>query len=273
MRFRAFSPKQKRVLSWWCRGSDDRKWDGILCDGAVRSGKTVCMGLSFFCWAMASFHGERFGLCGTTQAAVERNILAEVLPTLEQLGFHVTRQKSKNQLTVRFGGRENTFFLYGGRNEGSASLIQGVTLAGVLLDEAALMPRSFVEQACARCSVEGAKLWFNCNPEGPGHWLYREWVLKAEEKRILHLRFTMEDNPGLDKATRRRYERMFKGTFYRRFVLGEWVAAEGLVYDFFHEDMVQEAPEGSFEAWRISCDYGTVNPASFGLWGKLGERW
>ena len=247
--------------------------DGIICDGAVRSGKTVCMGISFFCWAMACFQGAQFGLCGTTQAAVERNILAEVLPALEQMGFAVTRQKSKHQLTVRFGGRENTFFLYGGRNEGSASLIQGVTLAGVLLDEAALMPRSFVEQACARCSMEGAKMWFNCNPEGPGHWFYREWICKAEEKRMLCLRFTMRDNPSLDRATRKRYERMFRGAFYRRFVLGEWTAADGLVYDFFQEDLAQEPPAGPFQAWRISCDYGTVNPASFGLWGRLGEIW
>lgn len=232
------------------------------------------MGLSFFCWAMAEFQGARFGLCGTTIAAVERNILFEVLPALEDLGFGIVHQKSKNQLIVRFGARKNIFFLYGGRNEGSASLIQGVTLAGVLLDEAALMPRSFVEQACARCSVKGAKIWFNCNPEGPGHWLYREWIQKTQEKRMLHLRFTMEDNPTLDRATRQRYERMFKGCFYRRFILGEWVAAEGLVYDFFEESSMVDVPEKPFQTWRISCDYGTVNPTSFGLWGMQPDgRW
>ena len=231
------------------------------------------MGLSFFCWAMAGFSGQRFALCATTLAAVERNLLAAVLPALEEMGFQIAWQRSKNQITVRFGGRENVFYLYGGRNEGSASLIQGLTLAGVLLDEAALMPRSFVEQACARCSVEGAKLWLNCNPEGPGHWLYREWVCKAEEKRVLHLRFTMKDNPSLSRETRKRYERTFHGAFYRRFVLGEWTAAEGLVYDFFREELVQEAPKEGFERWRVSCDYGTVNPASFGLWGKIGPKW
>ncbi len=272
MRFRQFSAKQRRVLSWWCDGSPWRDWDGILCDGAVRSGKTLSVGISFFCWAMARFDGAQFGLCGTTLAAVERNVLAEVLPALRAMGFEIEERRSKNTLMVRFGGRENTFYLYGGRNEGSAASIQGITLAGALLDETALMPRSFVEQACARCSAAGSKVWFSCNPEGPGHWFYREWVCRAREKRVLYLRFTMEDNPGLSPQVRERYERMFQGSFYRRFVLGEWTATEGLVYDFFEEDMLAEPPERCQE-WRVSCDYGTVNPASFGLWGRVDDIW
>ena len=272
MKLGSFSPKQRRVLSWWCGASPWRDMDGILCDGAVRSGKTLCLGISFFCWAMGSFEGAQFGLCGTTMAAVERNVLAGTLPVLREMGFEIEEKRSKNMLSVRLGGRENTFFIYGGRNEGSATLIQGVTLAGVLLDEAALMPRSFVEQACARCSAAGSKVWMSCNPEGPGHWFYREWVKKAAEKRILYLHFTMEDNPGLSPGVRARYERMFRGSFYRRFVLGEWCATEGLVYDFFREEEMPPPPEGC-EAWRISCDYGTVNPASFGLWGRKGDVW
>ena len=165
------------------------------------------------------------------------------------------------------------FYLYGGHDEGSYASIQGVTLAGALLDEAALMPRSFVEQACARCSVEEGKIWFSCNPAGPEHWFYKEWIRKAGEKNALYLRFTMKDNPGLSDQVRKRYERMFQGAFYRRYVLGEWVAAEGLVYDFFHADQMVDVPEGTFSRWRISCDYGTRNPASFGLWGKQGEIW
>lgn len=82
-----------------------------------------------------------------------------------------------------------------GGTRGSAALIQGVTLAGVLLDEAALMPRSFVEQAVARCSVEGARLWFSCNPEHPQHWFYTEWILKAKEKNALYLHFTHARQP------------------------------------------------------------------------------
>ena len=83
----------------------------------------------------------------------------------------------------------------------------------------------------------------------------------------------MADNPGLSRAVLERYQSMFEGTFYRRFVLGEWVAAEGLVYDFFDEDMVQDVPEGRMEEWYISCDYGTVNPTSMGLWGRRAGVW
>lgn len=175
---------------------------------------------------------------------------------------------------MRLGGRENRFLLFGGRDESSAALIQGSTLAGVLLDEAALMPRSFVEQAVARCSVAGSRLWFNCNPENPQHWFYREWILRARERRALYLHFTMEDNPALSPRIRARYRSAYSGVFYRRFVLGEWTAAQGRVYDFFDRDRDSApVPEGDFQEWRISVDYGTANPASFGLWGRQGEIW
>ncbi len=273
MEFEVFSDKQKQVLTWWCDGAETRSRSAIICDGAVRSGKTLCMGLSFFCWAMRRFQGEQFGLCGKTAGALRRNLLDRLLPVLRELGFSCTEKVSKNQLRVEFGGRTNTFFLFGGRDEGSAALIQGMTLAGVLLDEAALMPRSFVEQACARCSVEGSRLWFSCNPEGPGHWFFQEWIQKSRERNALYLHFTMEDNPSLSPEMIRRYAGSFSGAFYRRFVLGEWVAAEGRVYDFFDEHCIRDPPPGEMEQWCISCDYGTVNPASFGLWGKKEGVW
>ncbi len=268
-----FSPKQRRVLTWWMPGSGDAHREAIVCDGAVRSGKTMAMGMSFFIWASANFQGQRFGVCGKTIASLRRNVLAEVLPKLETLGASWTEKRSENLIKLRFLGHENQFYVFGGRDESSASLIQGVTFAGILLDEVALMPRSFVEQACARCSVTGSRLWFNCNPAGPGHWFYKTWILEAEQRNCLRLSFTMEDNPSLSKAIRRRYERLYSGVFYQRFVLGQWVQAEGRVYDFFQEDMVRRAPEEPMEEYYISCDYGTVNPTSMGLWGKKSGVW
>ena len=232
------------------------------------------MGLSFFLWAYACFDGRQFGLCGKTISSLRRNLLSELVPCLRRLGFRCTERRSENLLTVRMGGRENRFVLFGGKDESSAALIQGSTLAGVLLDEVALMPRSFVEQAIARCSVAGSRLWFNCNPETPQHWFYREWILKAKERRALYLHFTMDDNPTLTPRIRARYRSAYSGVFYRRFVLGEWTAAQGRVYDFFDRERdAAPVPEGPFQAWRISVDYGTVNPASFGLWGRKGETW
>ena len=268
-----FSQKQRQVLTWWRPGSPHRDKQAIICDGAVRSGKTLCTGLSFFCWAMFSFQSRNFALCGRTIQSVRRNLLSELLPLLERMGFRCDQKVSRNVILVRLGGRWNQFYLFGGKDEGSAALIQGITLAGALLDEAALMPRSFVEQTAARCSVTGSRLWFSCNPESPAHWFYQEWVCKADEKKALRLQFTMADNPGLSDEVRARYASTFQGAFYRRFVLGEWVAAEGLVYDFFDESFVREVPEGPFEEWYVSCDYGTSNPTSMGLWGRKDGTW
>ena len=268
-----FSPKQKVVLSWWTGKSPFRSHEAIICDGAVRSGKTLSMSLSFFLWAMCCFSGRRFGLCGRTIISLRRNVLGEILPVLEEMGLGCTEKRSENLLTVTWRGRSNQFYVFGGKDESSAALIQGVTFGGILMDEVALMPRSFVEQAVARCSLSGSRLWFNCNPEGPGHWFYKEWIQGAKEKNALYLHFTMEDNPSLAPQIRARYERLYAGSFYERFILGRWVAAEGRVYGFFTQDMAVEVPRQPCEEYYISCDYGTVNPASFGLWGRKGGVW
>ena len=272
MSYQGFSEKQKTVLTWWLPGKEFYEKDAIICDGAVRSGKTLAMGLGFFLWAMSCFNGKKFGICGKTIASLRRNVLSEILPRLTALGAQWKEKRSENLVSVKFRGHENQFYIFGGRDESSASLIQGITFAGVLLDEVALMPQSFVEQACARCSVAGSRLWFNCNPAGPNHWFYREWIQQAEKRNCLRLSFTMEDNPSLTEAIRKRYQRLYTGVFYRRFILGQWVQAEGRVYDFFSADMVGKAPEGC-DKWYISCDYGTVNPTSMGLWGRKNGIW
>lgn len=273
MELEHFSPKQLRAMLWWRPTSPDSRFEAIVCDGAVRSGKTLCMGLGYFLWAMSCFDGRQFGLCGKTMESLKRNVLAELLPLLESMGMRVEQKNTEHRMTVRFAGHENRFFIFGGHDERAAALIQGITFAGILLDEVVLMPRSFVEQACARCSVAGSRLWFNCNPEGPQHWFYKEWVKGARRKNCLHLHFTMEDNPSLTPQIRQRYRRLYSGVFYRRFVLGQWTAAEGRVYDFFDASKAPPVPEGPWERWYISCDYGTVNPASFGLWGSMGGVW
>ncbi|MBQ4207886.1 MAG: PBSX family phage terminase large subunit [Clostridia bacterium] len=271
---RSFSKKQKTVLSWWHPLSPFGDRDAIICDGAVRSGKTTCMALSFVLWTFHGFDGGAFALCGKTIQSLRRNLLEPLLPLLLQLGFSAEEKVSQNKLTLSFGGKQNRFWLFGGRDESSAALIQGMTLCGVLFDEAALMPRSFVEQALARCSAEGAKFWFNCNPEHPQHWFYREWICKAEQRNCLYLHFTMRDNPSLSEQTIRRYESLYSGAFYDRFVRGLWVAAEGLVYpEAAAGAFTREPPQTAAERWCVSCDYGTVNPMSMGLWGKFGGAW
>lgn len=268
-----FSKKQLRALTWWMPPGGDCARDAVICDGAVRSGKTLCMSLSFVSWSFWRHRGQSFAICGKTVTSLRRNVIRPLTEQLSPLGFKIREMISKNYMDISFHGVTNRFYLFGGKDESSAALIQGITLAGVMFDEVALMPRSFVEQAIARCSVEGSTFWFNCNPAHPAHWFYTEWIQKAPEKNALYLHFRMEDNPSLSKAMLSRYRRMYSGVFYERFVLGKWVQAQGLVYPMFSADahVVDFVPEcGRF---YISCDYGTVNPSSFGLWGEHQGRW
>ena len=264
-RFKPFSRKQKQILTWWLPESGVAEHEGIIADGAIRSGKTVCMSLSFVIWSMDNFNGHNFAMCGKTVGSFRRNVLAVLKQMLPSRGDRLQDKRSENVLVISRGSVTNYYYIFGGKDEASQDLIQGITLAGVLLDEVVLMPRSFVEQACARCSVTGSRFWFNCNPEGPEHWFKKEWIDKLEDKNMLYLHFTMDDNLSLAEEIKTRYRAMFAGVFYRRFVLGEWCVAEGLVYDFDKKlHVTDELPNRG--AWYISCDYGTLNPFSAGLW-------
>ena len=272
IKFKTFSKKQLLTLNWWCRGSRYEEKNGIICDGAVRSGKTLCMSISFISWAFYRFNDTSFALCGKTISSLRRNVVTPLIPVLKGLGFSVEEKISRNYLIIEKGGVRNRFYLFGGRDESSAALIQGMTLGGVLFDEVALMPRSFVEQALARCSLEGAKYWFNCNPEHPYHWFYNEWIKKSADKNMLLLHFTMDDNPSLSEAVKLRYKNLYSGAFYERFIEGKWVAADGLVYPMFDANRHIRTAE-NYDEYYLSCDYGTVNPFSLGLWGHSGDAW
>ena len=269
MKFKPFSRKQLKVLSWWKVDGIKDKYDAVIADGSVRSGKTVSMSISFVFWAMATFTDCNFALCGKTVRSCRRNVIKPLINMLKHR-YDIKDKRSENLLTISKDGKSNTFYIFGGKDESSQDLIQGVTLAGVLFDEVALMPRSFVEQALARCSVEGARFWFNCNPDNPNHWFYREWVLKASEKHALRLKFLMDDNLSLSDKVKQRYYSLYQGTFYRRFILGEWVIAEGLVYQDYNDHIKEKLWDGNPDElvgrWYISMDYGTINPCSMGLW-------
>lgn len=267
------SPKQRLTMNWWCSAAH-RDRDAIICDGAVRSGKTMSMSLGFVFWASSRFSGGSFAMCGKTVTSLRRNVVTPLLAMLGDLGFVCEEKISRSFIDITFLDKTNRFYLFGGRDESSAALIQGITLSGVFLDEVALMPRSFVEQALARCSVNGSKMWFNCNPDNPAHWFYCEWIKKAEEKNALYIHFTMDDNPSLSEKVKNRYKKLYSGAFYERFVLGKWSASEGTVYPMFDPATHVYSGDGpECERYIISCDYGTVNPSSFGLWGLHGGVW
>lgn len=266
------SPKQKKILAF-----PYSKYDSIICDGAVRSGKTSIMTVSFVRWAMESFNGQRFGICGKTVDSTTKNIIIPFISmTHSKQRYTLKWRRSDKLLEVRRGRSVNYFEVFGGKDEASFMLIQGRTLAGVLMDEVVLMPESFVNQALARCSVDGARMWFSCNPGPPQHWFKTEWIDDLERHNALYLHFDMRDNPSLSEKTLERYERMYSGVFYQRYVLGLWVAAEGLVYPMFDEKRhvltVESETEGDY---YVSSDFGIQNATVFLLWRRErgSKRW
>lgn len=273
--FRPFSKKQKQVLTWWLPGSPVSGQDGVIADGAIRSGKTLCMSLSFVIWAMENFEGQNFAMCGKTIGSFRRNVLFWLKLMLKSRGYRTQDHRADNLLVIERKGKENYFYMFGGKDERSQDLIQGITLAGVFFDEAALMPESFVNQATGRCSVSRSKFWFNCNPDGPYHWFKTNWIDQKEKKHLIYLHFTMEDNLSLEKNVKRRYCSMYSGMFYKRYILGLWSAAEGIIYDMFDHSkhVIQSLPEMAGSKY-ISIDYGTQNATVFLLWQRsLSGQW
>ena len=268
-KFKPFSQKQRMVLNWWTEHSPVKDYEGIIADGAIRSGKTVSMSLSFVFWAMETFNGENFIMAGKTISSFQRNVLTNLKTMLRSRGYHCIHHisgETPNMLEVSRKGVTNYFYIFGGKDEGSQDLVQGITAAGAFFDEVALMPESFVNQATGRCSVEGSKFWFNCNPGGPLHWFKVNWIDKCRAKKYLYLHFTMDDNLSLSEKIKARYCGMYAGVFYLRYIKGLWKVAEGLIYTMFSDECMYSslAPHIPNTAQKmISVDYGTTNPCVF----------
>lgn len=274
VKWTTFSRKQLQLLTWWNEESPHKLKNGVIAEGAVRTGKTLIMSFSFCLWSMQNYNRTNFAICGKTVGSLRRNVITTLKEVLINRGYKVIDRKAENHIVISKNGVTNNYYLFGGRDERSQDLIQGITLGGVLLDEVALMPRSFVEQAMARCSIAGSKFWFNCNPEGPQHWFYTEHVLKAKEKKYIRIHFDLEDNLSLSQDTIDRYKAMFSGIFYKRFILGEWAFADGVIYDCYEESkntytneskratlpiqVIENDLNGGYP-WYAS-DYGVLNP-------------
>ncbi len=269
-KFSPFSKKQLKLLTWWLPQSGVSDKEGIIADGAIRSGKTVSMALSFVIWAMESFTEQNFAMCGKTIGSFRRNVLTVMKQMLRSRGYTLTDHRADNLIEITKGNTTNYFYIFGGKDERSQDLIQGITLAGIFFDEVALMPESFVNQGTGRCSVAGSKFWFNCNPDTPAHWFKREWIDKQEEKNLLYLHFTMDDNYSLADDIKKRYRGMYSGVFFKRYIQGLWVAAEGVIYDLFVDNkesyIIDKAPPIRYAT--IGVDFGGTGSAhSFTLTG------
>ncbi|SHH54720.1 phage terminase, large subunit, PBSX family [Caloranaerobacter azorensis DSM 13643] len=268
--FKPFSMKQKKLLFWHDKGSPHCDKDMVIADGAIRSGKTIAMICSFIRWSLKNFDGENFILAGKTIGALKKNVIGPMLQILNAWGLNYTYNRSENYIVIG----NNTYYMYDANNERSQDRLQGLTAAGALADEVALFPQNFVDQMIGRCSVEGAKIFMNCNPGSPHHFIKTEFIDKAKEKNILYLHFTMDDNLSLSEKVKERFRRMFSGVFYKRYILGLWVMAEGLIYDMFDESKHKvRTKDRDYIEYYISCDYGTHNATVFLLWGLCGGKW
>ncbi len=138
------------------------------------------------------------------------------------------------------------------------------------------MPESFVNQATGRCSIDGSKYWFNCNPDGPFHWFKVNWIDQIKQKNLLYLHFTMDDNLSLSEKIKARYRSMYTGVFFQRYILGFWTVAQGIIYDMFdlHKHVIKGTPEELSGNRYVSIDYGTQNATVFLMWCEgISGKW
>ena len=237
--FLPFSDQQKRLMHWWRPGLKSAECDYVIADGSIRSGKTIACIIGFLTWSQTMFQGESFILAGKTMGALKKNVIKPMLQIMEAWGWPYEYVRSGSEPHIDIGS--NTYYLFGANTDAAQDSLQGLTAAGAYADEAALFPQSFIDQMIGRCSVYGRKIWLNCNPQGPHHYIYEEYIQPkaARKKGVYHLHFTMDDNLSLHPKIKAGYKRAWSpgSVFYKRFVLGLWVAADGLIYQQFADNV------------------------------------
>lgn len=236
--FKPFSEQQRRLIHWWRPVAVPSVNNYVIADGSIRSGKTIAMIIGFLTWSQQMFKGQSFILAGKTMGALKKNVIRPMIQMLEAWGWPYDYIRSGTDARLEIGS--NTYYLYGANTEASQDALQGLTAAGAYADEAALFPKSFIDQMIARCSVDGWKVWMNCNPAGPHHFIREEYLSETEMKRkkVYHLHFTMDDNLSISPKRKEEYKNAWPhgSVFYKRFILGLWVAADGLIYQQFADN-------------------------------------
>ena len=227
----ALSEKQWRVMGHAVNDSF-----GLLAGGAVRSGKTHAINLSFALWAAKQSVGHYCVLMGNSIESVMRNAGYDLINAFRELGIRCDLSRSLGtHIWWEHGGVRNKIWIIGASDERSRKRIQGLTLKGLYVDEVCLVPQDAYVQALTRLSVEGSKFWASFNPESPAHWMKREVIdnldtLSTPDHPIDLLYFSMDDNPTLSDAVKERYRQSFTGHWHKRYIQGEWAGATGLVF-------------------------------------------
>lgn len=248
-----------------------------LYEGSVRSGKTVTTIIDWLDYCRNGPEGPLL-MAGKTQRTIENNL---IYPIQEMIG-PARCSMNRGTGTLQLLGR--TVYVTGANNEAARTKIQGLTLAGALLDEAGTVPESFFNMLYSRLSIEGAQMWATSNPEGPAHWLKTKWLDRARLWIDLHgahhvdldgidlhrFTFGIDDNPNLPASYVERIKKSYTGLWYRRYIEAAWVAAEGAVYDFWDPD-IHVVGHGSLPAMSqiisVGVDHGTTNASAAVLLG------
>lgn len=260
-------------------------------EGSVRTGKTIgtLYDVADFC---RNGPPGAFAMCGRTERTVINNL---ILPMQEMFGpKNVVLNRGSGSVNVL--GRE--ILLYGANNEQARTKIQGATLIAAYADEVSTLPESFFDMLLSRLTLDGAKMWVTCNPEGPRHWFKTKWLDKAklwvdhdgnivrrdpddydehDPKRPIDLHrfsFILDDNAkNLPAKTVARLKASYSGLFYQRMILGRWALADGMVYDMF-DQAKHVVPAGSLPRMQrviaLGADHGTTN-ATAGILLGIGD--
>ncbi len=231
--------------------------------GSVRSGKTWISLVLWCVWIRNMPKDKAYLMTAKTLTTLKRNCL-DLLETLA----------GKNNFSYSISKKEGTLYgrkiyLEGVNDAGAESKIRGMTLQGAYCDEVTLFTEEFFGMLLSRLSEHGAKLFGTTNPDNPNHWFKVKYIDRRSELDFFLMEFLIDDNTFLDPAYVEELKKEYTGVFYKRFILGEWCSAEGLVYPMFDKDVhtVSEIPKPlGNEEYYISIDYGTLNPCSMGLW-------
>lgn len=234
--------------------------------GAIRSGKTIASLLAFLIAISTAPTTGLIVIVGRSLQTIERNVL-DPLQTIELFGPLARQvQHTRGATTATILGR--TVHLIGAADARAEGRLRGLTAALAYVDEATLIPEGFWNQLLGRLSVPGARLFATTNPDGPGHWLKKRFIDRGHELDLRSWHFTLDDNPSLAPAYVASLKQEYVGLWYRRFIDGAWVQAEGAVYDMWQPDtMVVDVLPQMQRLLGVGIDYGTVNAFSALLLG------
>lgn len=229
--------------------------------GSVSAGKTFTWVLMMLNKIMTAPSGGEIVIMGHSTSSVYRNVFKVIESHEVMAGLADSVQYSKNSDVATIFGRQ--VHVIGASNTRAANRIQGMTIRYAFVDEGALMPEEVFKMLMTRLRAPGAQCFITTNPGSNRHYLLTDYIQRPELTGTYYQHMAMADNPGLPDGYAERQAGMFTGVFYKRYIEGKWVAAEGAIFDFFDEAemVVSELPKLE-QIISVGVDYGATNPTA-----------